>query len=132
MSLSSLIPILGPVIEKALERIPDAKMRMEAEAEARHMLAESEARIFEAARDVLVAETTGSRLQRLWRPAAMVNFLLLINYVVVIAPWFGLVDETLSALSRVPPELWTLITVGMGGYIMGRSAEKLMENWRKR
>ena len=132
MSLSALIPVLGPIIEKILERIPDARARMEAEADARRLLAESEARIFEAARDVLVAETTGSKLQRLWRPLAMLNFLAIVNYVVVVAPWFGVVDDTLAALSRVPNELWTLITVGMGGYIIGRTGEKMVDRWSAR
>ena len=127
--LGALIPVLTPVLDKILSRSPDPADRLRAESEARQMLADSEARIFEAARDVLVAETTGSKLQRMWRPIAMLNFLALINYVVVIAPFFGLVDETLDALSRVPAELWTLITVGMGGYVLGRSGEKMMERW---
>lgn len=130
-TISVLAPILGPILEKVLSKISDPQQRLEAELEAKKMVADSEARILEAASEVLVAETTGSKLQRLWRPLAMINFLLMINYIVIVAPWFGLVNETLDAINKVPAELWTLITIGMGGYIMGRSAEKMVDMWKK-
>jgi hypothetical protein len=31
----------------------------------------------------------------------------------------------------LPPELWTLLTVGVGGYTIGRSAEKVAGNLKK-
>ena len=31
----------------------------------------------------------------------------------------------------LPGELWTLLTVGVGGYTVGRSAEKVANNLRK-
>jgi hypothetical protein len=34
----------------------------------------------------------------------------------------GLMD--VEALNEVPDKLWNLISIGLGGYIVGRSAEK--------
>ena len=44
----------------------------------------------------------------------------------------GSSDDTQAALSRVPGELWMLITVGMGGYIIGRTGEKMVDRWSAR
>jgi hypothetical protein len=36
----------------------------------------------------------------------------------------GLMD--VDALTRVPERLWSLMQIGIGGYIVGRSAEKIV------
>lgn len=123
---AAVIPFLKPVLDKLLSRIPDAGERLEAEREARQMMADAEARIIEAARDVVQAEVTGqSRIQRAWRPIAMLTFLGIIVWIAVVAPIFGLAEDSVDALARVPQLLWTLIMIGMGGYIGGRSLEKI-------
>lgn len=53
-----------------------------------------------------------------WRPIAMITFLILI-----VARMFGLTAANIS-----PEEynhLWNLMEVGLGGYVMGRSVEKM-------
>ena len=46
---------------------------------------------------------------------------------------FPLVEVfTVTELSiPLPPELWTLLTVGVGGYTIGRLAEKVAGNLKK-
>lgn len=84
------------------------EMFMQAE-EYEKKLLESKARIIEA-------EAKGaSWIQRNWRPITMLTFLGL-----VIADTFGLTEFRLSA------EAWTLLQIGLGGYIIGRSTEKVM------
>ena len=82
-------------------------------------LADANARIAEAQSAVLSAEAKGeSWLQRNWRPLSMVVFVTLL-----VCTWFGLFS------SRIGPdlqmELINLVKLGMGGYILGRSAEKI-------
>jgi hypothetical protein len=31
----------------------------------------------------------------------------------------------------IPDPMWNLLTIGVGGYIAGRSGEKIAENWKK-
>lgn len=86
-------------------------------------------------KDIIIAEATGeSWLQRNWRPIIMLLFgsLLAWNYVVAplgswIAAMFG--GPAFPAL-EMPTEFFTLLTVGIGGYIGGRSAEKAIKSWR--
>ena len=65
----------------------------------------------------LVAAEAGGQswLQRNWRPLTMLAFLVL-----VIADSFGLLAFRLSA------EAWQLLQIGLGGYVVGRSVEKIV------
>lgn len=61
-----------------------------------------------------------SWLTRTWRPVTMIVFLVL-----VIAYWFGLTPPGLSE-DRVA-DVFGLIKLGLGGYVIGRSGEKVAE-----
>ena len=64
---------------------------------------------------IITAEANGqSWLQRNWRPITMLTFLVL-----VVCDSFGLLAFRLAA------EAWTLLQIGLGGYVVGRSAEKI-------
>ena len=75
-----------------------------------------EARLLEAKTKVITAEAQGaSWLQQNWRPITMLTFLIL-----VVADTFGLTQF------RLAQEAWTLLQIGLGGYVVGRSAEKVI------
>lgn len=75
-----------------------------------------EAKIVEAKSSIIVAEAQGqSGLQRNWRPITMLTFLVL-----VVADVFGVTTFRLSG------EAWLLLQLGLGGYVVGRSAEKIV------
>lgn len=57
-----------------------------------------------------------------WRPLLMLTFGLVIIYSAVISPIFGLPP---ADMAEIPTEFWTLVTLGVGGYIGGRSLEKI-------
>lgn len=52
-------------------------------------------------------------LTAMWRPITMLTFLALIVY------------SQLFAVP-IPEEMWTLLQLGLGGYVVGRSAEKVI------
>lgn len=84
-------------------------------------LLDYDGKLLEAKSNIIVAEAQGkSWLQRNWRPLMMLLFGFVILYA-VISPAFGLPPVDMSG---VPDRLWTLMTVGIGGYIGGRSYEK--------
>ena len=75
-----------------------------------------ETRLAEAKTKVITAEAQGaSWIQRNWRPITMLTFLAL-----VVADTFGLTQF------RLAEEAWTLLQIGLGGYVVGRSAEKVI------
>jgi len=62
---------------------------------------------------IITAEATSeSWLTRTWRPITMLVFLAL-----VVCDSFGWLASPLA------PEAWTLLQIGIGGYIVGRSAQ---------
>ena len=75
-----------------------------------------ESKLIENKAKVITAEAQGaSWMQRNWRPITMLTFLGL-----VVADTFGLTEFRLST------EAWDLLKIGLGGYVVGRSAEKIV------
>ena len=73
--------------------------------------------------DIILAEAKGNWLQRSWRPILMLAFGFIVIYVKFIAPLFSL---------PVPPlenEFWNLLQLGIGGYVMGRTGEKIVNTY---
>ena len=70
-----------------------------------------------AQRDVILAESRGNWLQRSWRPLVM----LLFASIVVIGAF-----TTIPYLTDNSP-FWGLLKLGLGGYIIGRSTEKITD-----
>lgn len=76
---------------------------------------EYEKQLLESQKSIIVAEAQGgSWLQRSWRPITMLTFLCL-----VVADSFGWLTNPLA------PEAWSLLQLGLGGYVVGRSVEKI-------
>ena len=75
-----------------------------------------EQKITQMKADVVMTEAKGeSWLQRNWRPLTMLTFLCLIvgHYCGILA--FEIADQ-----------MWTLLQIGIGGYIVSRGAEKVL------
>lgn len=61
-------------------------------------------------------------LQRSWRPLVMLVFAFIVLYSKVIAPLFNL------PIAPLEPQFWTLLELGLGGYVIGRSLEKIAKH----
>jgi len=80
-----------------------------------------ESKLLESKTSIITAEATGqSWMQRNWRPITMLTFLVL-----VVFDSFGWLP------SKLAPEAWTLLQIGLGGYVAGRSAEKMTQQYLK-
>ena len=80
---------------------------------------EYESNILKMQSDIIIAEAKGeSWLQRSWRPIAMLSLLGLVG-----AYWFGFTPPNLD--KSAVEGLFLLVQIGLGGYVVGRSAEKV-------
>jgi hypothetical protein len=86
-------------------------------------LIETKSSELEAQAKIVLAEAQGSWLQRNWRPLLMVTFAGL-----VVAHWFGFTAPDIP--ESVQNSLLNIVMVGVGGYVMGRSAEKVADKWK--
>ena len=75
---------------------------------------------------VLTTEMSGNWLQRSWRPMLMLSLVLIIVNNYILFPYF---PDTLTML-ELPEQLWTLLTIGVGGYVGGRSIEKAVKIYK--
>jgi hypothetical protein len=96
--------------------------KIKAESIIKQILIEKQLELQQMQTDVIIAEAKGNWLQRSWRPILMLSFGFIVIYVKFIAPVFGL---TIPALEI---EFWELLKIGIGGYVVGRSAEKISKN----
>ena len=87
---------------------------------------EYEARVLEAQQKVIVAEAQGeSWIQRNWRPITMLSFVFLVVWNFGIAPFIGWAFGIEPLQLEVPDWVGTAVITGLGGYIIGRSGEKI-------
>jgi hypothetical protein len=73
-----------------------------------------ESKLLDAKSSIITAEAkSDSWIARNWRPITMLTFLVLI-----VCDSFGVLHQPLA------PQMWTLLQLGLGGYVVGRSVEK--------
>ena len=71
-----------------------------------------------------------SFLAKNWRPAIMVMFGLIVFNNYLLYPYMKLFWSS-APLLVLPPELWQLLKIGLGGYVVGRSVEKVVDKFKK-
>ena len=128
------IPIIGAIVEgvKAIGGLIDGvtttdEERLEKQVQLnlasnklRIDLASLEAEFAEVQSRVIIAEAQSqSWLARNWRPITMMVFVFIIFFNYIMSPLFNV-----EALAIVP-DMWALLKLGIGGYIGGRTVEKV-------
>ena len=94
-----------------------AREKKELEAKMQELVYEREREMVEAQASVVRAEASGNWLQRSWRPLVMLTF----AGIVLVGTFTSL--PILADTSR----FWDLLEIGLGGYVIGRSGEKMAE-----
>lgn len=114
--IPSLVPILGKVVGNLF---PDPAEKAKAEAEVMRQLLSAQAEIEKAASEIIRTEAASEHwLAANWRPLTMLTFVVLI-----VARWFGWAAPNLSEAEYI--KLWSIVEFGLGGYVVGRSVEKI-------
>jgi hypothetical protein len=115
----TVIKEIGQVIDNLFTTDEE---RIEAKNKIFQVIQEKELELQKMQTDIIIAEAKGNWLQRSWRPILMLSFGFIVIYVKFIAPLFGF---------TIPPlenEFWDLLQLGIGGYVVGRSAEKIAKS----
>ena len=117
MSLLSLIPVIGDVLDKV---IPDPVAQAEAKVKLMELAQKGEFAEMNARADIIKAEASSeSWLAQSWRPIMMLTFGALI-----VARWLGYAAPGISQEEIL--KLWDIVELGLGGYVIGRSVEKIV------
>lgn len=114
--------LIGKVIDKAF---PDKTQANELKAAVDRELIALDSAELKSATAIITAEANGeSWLQRNWRPLLMLWFAALVG-----AHWLGFTPANLP--ESVVNNLLDIVQVGIGGYVIGRSAEKGVKAWKQ-
>lgn len=65
-----------------------------------------------------------------WRPITMLVFVFIIANNYILVPYMSAFGGTVVPLP-LDQNMWDLLKIGLGGYVIGRSAEKVAKNWKK-
>jgi len=83
-----------------------------------------EGKELDSAMKIIVAEAqSGSWLAQNWRPITMLTFVALI-----VAHWLGFTPQNMPEAQVMA--LLEIVKVGLGGYVLGRSGEKIAKAWK--
>ena len=113
----------GKVLDIVDDVVEDKDEANRLKFEIQRQLIENKSSELEAAAKIVLAEAQGGWLQRNWRPLLMVTFAGL-----VVAHWFGFTAPDIP--ETVQNSLLNIVMVGVGGYVVGRSGEKIADKFR--
>jgi hypothetical protein len=95
------------------------------------------AAIEQAAASVIIAEAKSEhKITAIWRPVLMLTITAIVAWNFLLAPLVELAvmlftGDQLPLSIPLPDQLWNLLMIGVGGYVVGRSGEKMVKNFRK-
>ena len=113
-----LARLISPITDIVNKFVPDKDLAAQLAANLQMKMANLMEEELRAQKEIILAEAKGGWLQRNWRPLMMVWFAVLIG-----AHWFGFTPPNLTP--DMVHDLYRLVQIGIGGYIVGRSAEKI-------
>lgn len=119
--IAALLPALFPIVGDVIRRLfPDPAEAAKAQLEIQMELMKRQAELETAAADIVKAEASSEHwLTATWRPILMLTFGGLI-----VARWLGFSAPGLAEAEVI--KLWSIVELGIGGYVIGRSAEKVL------
>jgi len=127
-----LIPILAPILGDMFKRlVPDGDKSLDVEKEIKLALLEHTDSLENLRGKIVLEEAKSSNwLTASWRPLLMMVIIAIVALNYLIFPVMGLFMEETFTID-LPVELWNLLQIGVGGYIVGRSGEKMVDKWKE-
>ncbi len=138
--IQALLPVLAPIVSDVIGRVlpEDKNKRMEVERELNMAMVNNSHAIEQAAASVIIAEAKSEhKITAIWRPVLMLVITTIVGWNYLVAPLIELcvilfTQDQIPLSIPLPEELWNLLMIGVGGYVVGRSGEKIASNLKKK
>jgi hypothetical protein len=115
--ITAVLGIGGKLIDRLW---PDPEQRAQAQLALMELAQKGELTELVERASIVKAEAQSEHwLAATWRPVLMLTFGALI-----VARWFGWAAPNLTEAEYL--KLWSIVELGLGGYVIGRSAEKIV------
>ena len=131
MIVSLVTGVMNGPINKVLDAlVKDQELRRKLQADLELKLTEHLGKTEELEQAIVMAEIKSEHwLTRSWRPILMLTLLGFIVFVGVVIPFldfvFGAPVTFNPRWQSLPPQFWDFLSIGVGGYIGGRTMEKV-------
>lgn len=118
--ISPVTDLVGKIVTKDEDKLALKTQLTQVQVTFAEKVLEYEGKIQDLQSQIIIAETkSDSWLTKSWRPLTMLIFVCLILW--------SYIGKAIGAnVPDLPPDLWMVIKIGLGGYVVGRSAEKLI------
>jgi len=127
MSLGVILTIGAKILDKV---IADPQKKAEAQLKLLELQQAGDLKELDAVMAIITAEAQSEHfLVAAWRPITMLTFVFIIANNYIIYPYLSLFWDAAPSLS-LPPDMWKLLQIGLGGYVVGRTAEKVTKSWK--
>jgi len=134
--IQALLPVLSPILGDVVKRVlpEDKDKRAEIERELNMAVLNNASSIEQAASSIVLAEAKSeSWLAKSWRPILMLVITAIVAWNFLFAPLIELFVQLFTGniiplTIDLPDQLWSLLMIGVGGYVGGRSLEKVAKN----
>lgn len=123
--ISNAVKSIFGIVDKA---VVDKDKAKELKSEIENKIWDLSKDIKQAQKEIILAEIKGSWMQKNWRPILMFTIILVIFNNYFFAPYCQAFLSDKFPIIELPDKMWTLLTIGVGGYVAGRSFEKIKNN----
>ena len=121
MSFLSFIPLIGKVIDRI---IPDPTAASAAKIKLYELSQAGDLEELEQAGKIITAEANSEHfIVAAWRPITALTFVFIIANNYILYPYMSLFWDDAPML-EIPPDLWQLLKIMIGGYVVSRGLEK--------
>lgn len=140
---TAIIDLIGGIFKPAADLVDDLHtseeekliiksklFEMEKEVTAKALELEKET--INAQKEIIIAEAQGGWLQRNWRPVLMWMIMFIIMHNFILVPYIKMIWPEFTIVLDLPDWMGNLLTLGVGGYVVGRSGEKIVTKWKTR
>jgi len=130
--MSAIITVLAPIIGDLVKRlIPDGDKSEEVEKEIKLALLENSESLEALSGEIVLAEAKSSNwITAAWRPLLMMVIIAIVALNYLFFPVVNMLTGSVF-LIELPKELWNLLQIGVGGYVVGRSGEKIADRLKQ-
>ena len=123
-ALSTIAPLAKMLFSTVDKAIPDKDLAEKLKAQLNTELLKSSTEQLKAAASIVEAEAKSGWFSASWRPLLMYVLIFILVWTYIIGPVIKLMIGTVITF-ELPGDVWTLLQIGLGGYVVGRSGESI-------
>jgi hypothetical protein len=127
-AIAPLAKILFNTVDKAVE---DKDLANKLKAELQNQMLQSHTAELQAASRVIEAEAKAGWFTASWRPLLMYVLIVMLVWNYILSPIIFVLFNVKASVD-LPSEIVNLLSVGVGGYTIGRSAESVAKSFASR